>query len=388
MPPIDKLPNVQAESSSPVRFIKTIGESLSFRAGDVLQALVVEKLSSNEVLLAAKGSTLLARSDLPLRAGDRLHLKVENTSSLILLNLIVPADEETLQFRNNLAMFRSFPEGLLNVVKNGLEIFHGDLQPVFQFINKADIDSLLKILNSLIYSEKSLANPFFLKDYILNIGYLLESDLKKSLNRSNEKGDNLHCASNKNFKSLLSDLSSQLHQIMNDAANMDLDPQILKSLKSLSNYTDDSLKTIYNHQVANVIGQEEDQGYYFQIPFKLADNLRMMDLFINLKDRNGEKIRNNDHFQFVMFLNMDALGDLMVDVRYNQKKIWGMFKCVSSESRDFLSAFLEALNERLILSGYGPNYFNVQVSSDLPKEKSDFIKDKIIYSKEIVNCFV
>jgi len=85
---------------------------------------------------------------------------------------------------------------------------------------------------------------------------------------------------------------------------------------------------------------------------------------------------------------MDALGDLMVDVRYNQKKIWGMFKCVSSESRDFLSAFLEALNERLILSGYGPNYFNVQVSSDLPKEKSDFIKDKIIYSKEIVNCFV
>jgi len=194
MTSLDKLPNVQSGSSSPVRFIKTPGNQLSFRTGDVLQALVLEKLSSNEVLLATKGTTLLAQSDLPLRVGDSLKLKVENTSSLMLLNLIVPADEETLQFRNNLAMFRSFPEGLLNVVKNGLEIFHGDLQPVFQFINKADIDSMLKILNSLIYSEKSLANAFFLKDYILNIGYLLESDLKKSLNRSNEKGDNLHCA--------------------------------------------------------------------------------------------------------------------------------------------------------------------------------------------------
>jgi len=147
------------------------------------------------------------------------------------------------------------------------------------------------------------------------------------------------------------------------------------------------LKTIYNHQVANVIGQEEDQGYYFQIPFKLADNLRMMDLFIKLNDGNGGKTGRNDHFQFVLFLNMDALGDLMVDVRYNQKKILGMFKCVGSDSRDYLAEFLEELNERLMLSGYGPNYLNVQISNDLLKEKTDFIKNKVIYSKDIVNCF-
>lgn len=232
-----------------------------------------------------------------------------------------------------------------------------------------------------------MGNPLFLKEFIFSIGYLLESDLRKSLNPSNEKDNNLPPASEKNFKSLLTKLSSQLHQIIDNPTDKDLNPDIRKLLTNISEYYDESLKTIYNQQVANVIEQEEDHSYYFQIPFKSTDELKIADLFIKLDDENGGIKRKNDQCQFVLFLNMDALGDIMVDVKYLQRKILGVFKCVDSESLDFLSDYLDTLNERLILSGYGPNDFNVCLSDDLHKEKSDFIKDKVIYSKKIINCF-
>jgi hypothetical protein len=116
----------------------------SFRLGDVMQALVLEKLSSKEVLLAVKESEIAAQSALPLNVGDRLLLQVAKTHPMMVLKLIIPDDSETLEFRNNLVLFRSFPEGLFNVVKNGLEIFQGNIQPVYQFLNQADIDAFLK----------------------------------------------------------------------------------------------------------------------------------------------------------------------------------------------------------------------------------------------------
>lgn len=380
-------PNVPTAFSNPIQVIKNPADISSFRLGDVVQALVLEKLSSKEVLLAVKESEIAAQSALPLNVGDRLLLQVAKTHPMIVLKLIIPDDSETLEFRNNLVLFRSFPEGLFNVVKNGLEIFQGNIQPVYQFLNQADIDAFLKILNTLIYSEKSLTSPLFLKEFIMNIGYLMEKNLKKSLDRTHEKGNDLKKGVDKNIKSILARLSCQLHQIMDNATDSDLDPMLLKSLKSLSDYTADSLKMIYNQQVVNVFSQEEQQGYYFQLPIKFADNLRMVDLFIRLNNANKKKTGMVKQFQFVLFFNMDPLGDLIVDVRYMNKKIWGLFKCDRSESRDFLSDFIETLNERLILSGYGPNSFNIQLSRDLSKERSDYLKDTVIYSKKIVNCF-
>jgi len=383
---VDKLPNVLTGSSNSVQLTKTITEPLSFRRGDVLRALVVEKMNHNEVLLSTRGSILLAKSDLSLNAGDHLDLKVDETYPEILLRLMSPADADIIPYRSNLAMFRSSPQGLFSVIKNGLGLFQGDFQPITPFINKTEEDSILRMINSLIYSEKSLDNPLYLKEFITNIGYLLEKNLRKSSERATEKWKSSHLKSSKNLKSLLTELSSKLHRIT-EAAVSDLDPQLLESLKSLSSYADVSLETISNQQVVNVIGQEEDQGYYFQIPFQVDDDLRMADLFINFNDRYAKSTKRNDLLQFVLFLDMDALGDMMVNVTYNQKKLCGSFRCSRSDTRDFLLDYLGTLDDRLNSAGYGPNYFNVYLSSDLAKEKAEFIEDKIIYSKKVINCF-
>lgn len=380
-------PVLQTASSNPIQIVKNSADTLPFRRGDVIEALVTEKLGNHEVLLVTKSSTFQAQSTLSLNVGDRLNLQVEETQPVMLLKLITPDKAEAVQIQDSLAMFRSSPEGILNVVKNGLEIFHAGLQPLDRFVDEKDIDSLLKILHSLIYSEKSLTNPLFLKEFISNIGYMMEKDLKKALERSQEKGDRLPCESNRNFKSLLIKLSFRLHQMIDEAASSDLDPILLDSWKSLSHYVDDSLNTISNQQMINVIGQEENRIYYFQFPFKFGDDLRKADLFIKLDGEKGKKNGKNEKYEFVLFLNIDPLGDLMVDVKCHQKKIWGLFKCERAESRDFLSAFLETLNGRLIDAGYGPNSFNVRLSANLSEEKFHFKKDIVIYSKQAINCF-
>jgi len=387
MLPIDKLPKILPESSPPVYSIKPPASAASFCRGDMFRALVVQKLNSNEILLSTNGTTILAETNLSLKVGDTLQLKVAETHPQIILSPALSSDGEEIYLKSNLAMFRSFPQGMLNVVKDGLELFQGNLQTIFPFIEKGDMNSIHSMINALIFSEKSLDNPLFLKQFIINIGYVLEHSLRKSSEYSTEKEGDLGNASRNNLKSLLTHLSTRLHLLMSDSADSDIDPQLLNSLNKLANYADSSLETIYNHHVVNVIGQEEEQGYYFQIPIKLADDLRMADLFINVKDRNAKKNKKNDQFQFVLFLNMDALGDIMVDIKYDQKKIQGTFKCSRVESFDFLQEFLVILNDRLNVSGYGPSYLNVYRSSNLDEEKSDFMKDKIIFSKEIINCF-
>lgn len=374
--------------SSPFPLTSLSTDPTPFHRGEILYAQVIEKRGSREVRLEANGLTFTAQTALSLNAGDRLHLKVEKTDSLILLTLIPPDSNESTLLRNALARVRSSPEGLLQAVKSGLEIFQGDLQPVLQVINQADVDALLRILHTLVYSEKSLKNPSFLKEYFSNMGFLLESNLKKSLGGFPENDDRLKRARETNFKSLLGRLSSQLHRILESGGDSHLEPQFLELLKSLSDYADESLNTITSQQVANVLGQEEEQSYYFQIPLKLADDLRAVDLFIQLDDPAGQQRKRRESFQFVMFLDLDALGDLMIDVHHDEKRIQGTLKCVSPEAQDILSEFLETLNERLTLSGYGPNYLKVQLCGNIAKEKSEFLKGQILYSKELVNCFV
>ncbi len=354
----------------------------------MFRALVVQKSDNHEVLLDTGVGTLLAKSNLALKIGDTLLLKVDETQPNIILNLMPTADEDSLHIRNNLALFRTIPQGMVNLIKNGLEFFQGDIQNLLPFLEKAELDSLQSRINSMIFSEKSLDNPLFFKQFIINIGFLIEKSLKKSLSVSLEEEKSLSQTSNKSLKCLLSHLSSRLHLFLSDKAGSDFDSQLLNSLENLARYADSSLETIYNQQVVNVIGQEEDQSYYFQIPIKSFDNdLRTADLFINLKDKNARSTTSDIQFQFVLFLNMDALGDIMVDIKYNQKNILGTFKCDNVDSRDFMKDFLEILNDRLSSAGYGPNYLNVCCSGNLVQEKADYIQDKVIYSKKIINCF-
>ncbi|SEM35563.1 hypothetical protein SAMN04489760_11190 [Syntrophus gentianae] len=386
--PINTPPVVLPKPTSPIHFIKTLTETFSFTKGDLFRALVVQKSDNHEVLLDTGGGTLLAKSNLALKIGDTLLLKVDETQPNIILNLMPAADEDSLHIRNNLALFRAIPQGMVNVIKNGLEFFQGDIQNLLPFLEKAELDSLQSRINSLIFSEKSLDNPLFFKQFIINIGFLIEKSLKKSLSVSLEEEKSLSQTSNKSLKCLLSHLSSRLHLFLSDKAGSDFDSQLLNSLENLARYADSSLETIYNQQVVNVIGQEEEQSYYFQIPINSCDNdLRTADLFINIKDKNARSTTSDDQFQFVLFFNMDALGDIMVDIKYNQKKILGTFKCDNVDSRDFLKEFLEILNDRLSSAGYGPNYLNVCCSGNLFQEKVDFIHDKVIYSKKIINCF-
>jgi hypothetical protein len=387
MLPVDKLSKILSDPSLVVQSSKPPTEAFTISRGDVLRALIVQKLNNNEVLLETNGTTILAESNLSLNVGDTLQLKVVETHPRVILSLTFYPDGEEVYFKNNLAVFRSFPQGMLNLVKEGLELLQGDLQALSPFVEKVDRNAFQNIINSLIFSEKSLDNPLFLKQFITNMGYLIENSLGKYAERSMEKEEGLGKAADKSLKKLLSHFSSRIQLLMADSADSKGDPKFLDSLKSLSNYVDSSLDTIYNQQVVNVMSQEENQGYYFQIPIKYTDDLRIADLYINLTDRKAIKNKGNDPFQFVMFLNMDALGDVMVDIKYEQKKIWGTFKCSRSDSCDFMQEFLSQLNDRLNLSGYGPNSFHVYRSSNLAEEQSAFIKDKIIFSKEIINCF-
>ncbi|OPY83194.1 MAG: hypothetical protein A4E70_00367 [Syntrophus sp. PtaU1.Bin005] len=385
MYPIHKLPPGSPDSPVLTHSRQAADETLSLSKGDVFRAQVVRKLSSHEILIETGRGMLSAQSNHSFNRGDSMLLKVEELQPQILLSLVQSSEEAFHPAKSNLAMFRSSPDSLFNVIRNGLALCDGDLHSLLPFLEKAEADSLQRMLSSLVYSEKSLNDPLFIKQFIINLGFLVEKSLRRFSSGYTEKEDDLRNSSAKTLKDLLSRLSVRMRPLLSGATGSELNPGLLKALENLVTYADDALEAIYNHQVINVIGQEEEQGYYFQIPVKSSEHLTMADLFVDLK---GQKSKNlPDRFRFVVFVTMDALGDLMVDVNCRQKKVWGTFKCSHVDSDRFLQKSLEILNDRMTSAGYSQANFTVCRCSHLAEEKLDFINNRVIYSKKIINCF-
>ncbi len=385
MYPIRKLPSGSPDSPVLIHPRQAAEETLSLSKGDVFRAKVIRNLTSHEILLETGRGMFSAQSTRSFNRGDSMLLKVEELQPMVLLSLVQSSEEAFHPVKSNLAMFRSSPDALFNVIRNGLSLRDGNLQSLLPLFEKAEADSLQRMVSSLVYSEKSLNDPLFLKQFIINLGYLVEKSLRRFLSGFPEKEDALWNSSAKTLKGLLSRLSARMRPLLSGAPGSELNPSLLKAIENLITYADDSLETIYNHQVINVIGQEEEQGYYFQIPIKSSDHLTMADLFIDLQ---GRKTKNPpDRFRFVMFVAMDALGDLMVDVSCRQKMVWGTFKCSHVDSDRFLQNYLELLNDRMTSAGYSQANFTVCSSANLAAEKLDFINKRAIYSKKIINCF-
>jgi hypothetical protein len=209
MLPINKLPSNLQIFPSYIKLITQPTLPRSFIIGELINALVMEDLNDNKVLLKVKESILLATSEFPLKVGDKINLKVERTQPQLILSPIIP-ENENMVIKSQIAMFRSSPDGMLNLFKNGLDLFQNNMLQTLPSIEGTEIESIAKLINSLIYSDKNSDNPLYLKDYIHNIGFLLENNLKKFI----EQGEKPWQLTKKNLKTHLNELSSKIHQMI------------------------------------------------------------------------------------------------------------------------------------------------------------------------------
>jgi hypothetical protein len=256
-----------------------------------------------------------------------------------------------------------------------------NLGKLLRYLPGEDFQKIFTILKSLLYSTETKGTNF-LRDYLSKLGLTMESQLRKVVEGRSGIGEgDLHAES---LKGLLTELSYDLHNLL--AYKNALDGEESIKLASLSKYIDSSIKTIESHQIINVILQEAENKYLFQIPILFPDGVRKGDIFVEY-DRHAREKGQKGQYRIIFFLSMDILGDMIIDAELKGDKIDCVVKCADQDVCDFISSFLEELRGSLLALGCKIDMVKCVTGVDLVKEKLDYYQDRVLYNSEVIDLF-
>ncbi|MGA2331501.1 MAG: hypothetical protein ABSG75_07060 [Syntrophales bacterium] len=350
--------------------------------GEILEAGVIEKIDDQKMLITLKGISMQADSEVRLNAGDRIQVKVETLQPQLVLRIMEGGYSEESGLSDYLKWHRSNPEALSNMMTEAVRQFNSaDLGKLLRYLPRADFQKIVGLLKLLLFSTETKGTNF-LKDYLGKLGLTMESQLRNVIEgRSNIDGGDLQP---ENLKGLLTELSSDLHNLLMSEDSLDGEKE--KVLENLSKYVDSSIKTIESQQIINVILQEAESKYLFQIPIVFPDGVRKSDIFIEY-DRHSKKEGEKGRYRVIFFLSMDILGDMIIDTELNGGKIDCVMKCADQGVCDFISSFLEELRGSLLALGCKIDMVKCVTGADLVTEKLDYYQDRVLYNRDVIDLF-
>jgi hypothetical protein len=355
-----------------------------FFRGEVLAAEVSEKIGGGRVLLTLKNVSVVADAGMPLNAGEKLTVRVEQVQPRIVLSVIAKVSPETAIISDYLKMQRANPDSLINLIRGAEELLPAkNLGELSRYIMGQDINKILSLVGKMIFSQGNLKDPLFLKNFVSMLGLLWESDLKKVMNEPSKETSILN--NRDNLKSLLMKLSADLHSLKGSPTHMDSETN--GTLNKLAEFTDRSIKSIEMQQVINVLAQENEHKYVFQIPFLSSEGIRKGDIFIEFEGEESGNKSSGAQYAVVIFLTMDGLGDMMIKASVSEKTIGCVITCDNNAVRDFVSASAEDLKNKFLSLGYKIDRLSCLTEENLPRIKYEYWKDQDAYGREVVDYF-
>ena len=326
-------------------------------------------VSAQETLKLSKPSP-----NLPLTTGENMEAPILGQN-----------DNHALVQKVNefLRMYRSNPNALKDLITTAKDLFSGDnLKKLVDYIAKNDLQAILKVLDKIIITKDSMTNPFFLKDYIESLGLTHEKTLRQALSDPSVLKDDKFT---NNFKQLLLKISSALQnpQISSQVN----DTETAQKIKPFLNFVDLAGKVIEHLQIVNCAAMEHDHLFVLQIPFQYPDGIQMQDIFIETdSDKNAPNAEKQ--YRIVLFLEMDALGEIACDVSIKNKQLSCTMKFEDQNTCNFLSLLLAELRDKLSAVGYDCKTLQCIVDRQITSWKRDFLMNHTLFSQSTINISI
>ncbi|MCK9362272.1 MAG: hypothetical protein M0P74_01525 [Syntrophales bacterium] len=357
---------------------KTTSSALPLSLGETVEAVVDAKTGTSRFLLTIKNGSLSANSELPLAKGERLTVRVEQLQPQVVLSIVQRGDQSSSIISGYAAYSSANPEALRDIFALGRELFsEGSLLNALSDSAKKIIGKIANILDSLMLSPAPGKDQFSLKNYLTNLGMFLEFDLRQVLagkkDLKNLKQDSL--------KGLLQQLSTELKA----QQGKENSPDNLKTLARLLEFSEKAIKTIEGNQIINMQSAAKEGELFFQIPVFLQNDVRTADLFINTeKEKNDAS--GGKRYQVVMFLSLDALGEMMVDASLNGNKLGCVLKFAEPAVQEFVSGFTQELEKNIREIGFADVFLNCVQSDSIAKAKGECYQE-LFLDRGAVNVF-
>jgi hypothetical protein len=186
------------------------------------------------------------------------------------------------------------------------------------------------------------------------------------------------------LKSTLMQLSSELSSILTTHHYSETQKE---KIRQFANLADHGTTVIESIQIVNIMAQEQDGLFIFQIPFLFSDRVRMQDIFVETDcKKNGH--RSGADLRIVLFLNMDALGELAIDVHIYEKSIFGLLKCSDPHVLDFINKLLPELQSSLASLNYAESRLQCLLEKNIDAWKNDYIRSQSFFSQNVVDVCI
>jgi hypothetical protein len=350
--------------------------------GESLNALVLSSSIERKALLQIKNSTVLADTPFPLQNRETLTVRVDQLYPIIVLRIITRDDAEISKIHEFLKLYRSNPGALKDMIGSVNDLLRGDnLRELGNYLSKKDILNFFRILNQIIVSKDNMKNPLFFKESIVALGLTDERRLMKALSDPSILKDNQIGLT---LKQILMKLSSKLSPIQIASDHTDLDIQKIGQFSSIADHAATVIETL---QIVNIMAQEQDGLFVLQIPFQFPDGIRTQDIFIEA-DREMNKQYNGIQCRIVLFLDLDALGELAVDAGLKDGILRCTIKCPDQNVCDFMQPLLPELREALSGIDYSTGSVECVLEQDIQSWKNDFLHDRNLFTQSVIDVCV
>jgi hypothetical protein len=242
---------------------------------------------------------------------------------------------------------------------------------------KGIIGRIVNILDSLMLTSATAKGQTFLKNYLANLGMLIESDLRQVL----EGKTDLQYLQQDSLKGLLQQLTAEL-KAQQEKENS---PANLKILDKLLEFSEKAVKTIEGHQLINAQSGKNEGNFFVQIPVVLPHDVRMADLFINT-EKERKDAKGGKRYNVSMFLNLDALGEMMVDATLTGNRLGCVLKFSDPAVAEFIFGFTTVLEKNIREIGFADVSFKCIQSDSIEKAKADCCR-YLFPDRAVVNVF-
>ncbi len=350
------------------------------RIGQIVDAKVLNILSSKEAKLSFLGKHITVKTHTPLRLGDEIKLKVVQSEETQVLKLVGLKGQKTeTSMAHRLASFRKEgPFSFLSKVMAQLEGASEEKQNIQKYNNLSYSDLDRSNTNDLDVKLDDLRPSGLKKSSVRSLAIV--KDVKQAIHMMTLKSEvadpdlvrNIIKFSGLSWENKLSSLIGLEKEDINELKQMlvskDLKASLLRFI-SESNQSEGIVQDVHKVleqvetlQLANKVAVDEQGRYLLPLPYLWNNNLKFGQLLFDLGAKQDKNSGKKDRLIRVSFLlNLSNLGDMLAEFSILKKSVSGVFGFGDRDVCQFVQRYLPELKSKLTAHGFNVHDINCQL---------------------------
>ena len=311
----------------------------NWRVGQVINALVVDRMPSGGMLLSAGGREFVTPMDLPVQPGNRLQLEVQKIAPQLVLRAFLPDVAAGLGKPLNVPSSNPLVSADTRVANTTTLLSTiATSQPLRTLISQSP--ALTALFTSLTGQalQSSLLSSSTLAQAVAQSGLLTEA--------------NLLAGRDARVKGSAKTQLTQIQRMLGEMTAGGLPPELRSALPSLSELTNAALSNLSQQQLASIPQEGASQRWVFSLPLELSAGFTDLSMTVE-RDASAADVASEDQeWRVQLQLELPSAGPIKAAVTMKGSDISIVLQSQSAPVRELFEQTFSDLRNRLIVSDF------------------------------------